>query len=64
MSYLNRDHLWEACHTTSGQWGYNPKDGPKKIGQLMEILLYTWGGDGNILLNIGPMGDGAAPTTG
>jgi alpha-L-fucosidase len=59
ISYFNRDHLWEACHTTTGQWGYNPKVGPKKLAQLMEILLYVWGGDGNMLLNIGPMGDGA-----
>ena len=59
ISYFNRDHLWEACHTTTGQWGYNPTVGAKKLPQLMEILLYTWGSDGNILLNIGPMGDGA-----
>ncbi len=25
----------------------------------MEILLYVWGGDGNMLLNIGPRGDGS-----
>ena len=25
----------------------------------MEILLYTWGADGNMLLNIGPRGDGS-----
>jgi alpha-L-fucosidase len=59
IGYFNRGHLWEACHTTTGQWGYNPKVGPKKLEQLMEILLYVWGGDGNMLLNIGPMGDGA-----
>ncbi len=58
ISYFNRDHNWEACHTTTGQWGYNPNEGPKKLDRLMEILLYTWGGDGNVLLNIGPMGDG------
>lgn len=58
ISYFNRDQSWEACHTTTGQWGYNPSVGPKKITQLMEILLYVWGGDGNMLLNIGPMGDG------
>ena len=59
VSYFNREHTWEACHTTTGQWGYNPKVHAKRLEQLMEILLYTWGGDGNILLNIGPMGDGA-----
>ncbi len=58
ISYLNREQSWEACHTTTGQWGYNPKSGPKSIERLMEILLYVWGGDGNVLLNIGPMGDG------
>ncbi len=59
ISYFNRDHVWEACHTTTSQWGYNPKTGPKPLKQLMEILLYTWGADGNMLLNIGPMGDGS-----
>jgi len=59
ISYFNRRQSWEACHTTTGQWGYNPKVGPKKLEQLMEILLYVWGSDGNVLLNIGPMGDGA-----
>ncbi len=59
ISYLNREQSWQACHTTTGQWGYNPNVGSKSLEQLMEILLYTWGGDGNMLLNIGPMGDGA-----
>jgi len=59
ISQLNNEDSWEACHTTTGQWGYNPKVGPKKLPQLMEILLYTWGGGGNMLLNIGPRGDGS-----
>ncbi|TLX76415.1 hypothetical protein E9993_05855 [Labilibacter sediminis] len=59
VSYFNREQLWEACHTTTGQWGYNPDVGAKKLSQLMEILLYTWGADGNMLLNIGPRGDGS-----
>ena len=59
ISYFNRDRLWEACYTTSGQWGYNPRVGVRSIDDLMEILLYTWGSDGNMLLNIGPAGDGA-----
>ena len=59
ISQLNNDDNWEACHTTTSQWGYNPNVKLKSINQLMEILLYTWGGGGNMLLNIGPMGDGA-----
>ncbi len=59
VSYFNNKEIWEACHTTTGQWGYNPDVGAKSLKQLMEILLYTWGADGNMLLNIGPRGDGS-----
>ena len=59
VSYFNNKELWEACHTTTGQWGYNPDVDAKSLPQLMEILLYTWGADGNMLLNIGPRGDGS-----
>jgi len=59
VGYFNRDVPWEACHTITGQWGFNPREGAKPLPLLMEILLYTWGADGNVLLNIGPRGDGA-----
>jgi len=59
VSQFNNKQLWEACHTTTGQWGYNPKVGAKSFDQLLKILLYTWGADGNMLLNIGPKGDGS-----
>lgn len=59
VSYFNREELWEACHTTTGQWGFNPDVKAKSLSQLMSILLYTWGADGNVLLNIGPRGEGS-----
>ena len=59
ISQLNNEENWEACHTTTSQWGYNPNVKVKSLPQLMEILLYTWGGGGNMLLNIGPRGDGS-----
>ena len=59
ISYFNRERLWEACYTTTGQWGYNPRIGARSLSDLMEILLYCWGSDGNMLLNIGPRGDGS-----
>ncbi len=59
ISQLNNEDNWEACHTTTSQWGYNPNVKLKPLKQLMEILLYTWGGGGNMLLNIGPRGDGS-----
>ena len=59
ISYFNRQQLWQTCHTTTGQWGYNPDVRAKRLPLLMELLLYTWGADGNMLLNIGPRGDGS-----
>lgn len=59
VSYFNKEQNWESCHTTTGQWGYNPDVGAKSLKQLMEIMLYSWGANGNMLLNIGPRGDGS-----
>ena len=59
ISQLNNEENWEAVHTTTSQWGYNPNVKVKPLKQLLEILLYTWGGGGNMLLNIGPRGDGS-----
>lgn len=59
VSQFNNKQLWEACHTTTSQWGFNPDTRTKSYEQLMKILLYTWGADGNMLLNIGPRGDGS-----
>ena len=59
VSYFNNKQNWESCHTITGQWGYNPRTKAKSLQSLMEVLLYTWGGDGNMLLNIGPRGDGS-----
>ncbi len=59
ISQLNNEDAWEACHTITSQWGYNPNVKVKPLKQLLETLLYTWGGGGNMLLNIGPRGDGS-----
>ncbi len=59
VSYFNRAAAWEACHTTTTRrWGFNPKMTAKSLELLLEIALYTWGADGNLLLNIGPTGEG------
>jgi alpha-L-fucosidase len=54
-------HPWESCMTTSrrGQWAWGGhKDGVKSRGQVMEMLIRCAGGDGNVLLNVGPMPNG------
>jgi alpha-L-fucosidase len=53
---------WEACVTMNATWGYNYHDTAWKspevlVRQLVEVVAKG----GNLLLNIGAMGDGAFP---
>ena len=56
---LNRP--WESCMTVSAHnawaWG-GAKDGVKPVSACLEMLIRGAGGDGNILLNVGPRPDG------
>ena len=52
---------WESCMTISrsGQWSWGgAKDGVKSYDSCLEMLVRCAGGDGNLLLNVGPMPDG------
>lgn len=52
---------WESCMTTSarGQWSWGGfDDGVKSFDTCLKMLIRCAGGDGNLLLNIGPMPDG------
>ena len=49
---------WESCITVGEQWAWKPNDKLKSHSQLIRTLVQTVGGDGNLLLNIGPMMDG------
>ena len=52
---------WESCMTISrsGQWAWGgPKDGVKTLAECLNMLVRCAGGDGNMLLNIGPMPTG------
>ncbi|MBI4326059.1 MAG: alpha-L-fucosidase [Chloroflexi bacterium] len=54
-------HPWESCMTTSrrGQWSWGGReDGVKPHAEVMEMLIRCAGGDGNVLLNVGPMPTG------
>ncbi len=52
------DYLWESCITISDGWYYKPHGRLKSLTELIEILVQTVGGGGNLLLNVGPMADG------
>jgi alpha-L-fucosidase len=58
-SQLNRP--WESCMTVSAHnhwaWG-GANDGVKPVSACIQMLVRAAGGDGNVLLNVGPRPDG------
>jgi alpha-L-fucosidase len=52
----------EACETINNSWGYNAADDNYKSAQdLISLLVEIVGRGGNLMLNIGPRGDGTIP---
>jgi alpha-L-fucosidase len=49
---------WETCMTLGTQWSWKPDDRIKSVDEVIRILAGCAGGDGNLLLNVGPMPDG------
>ena len=44
--------------TICTQWSWKPNDQLKSLKECLQVLVNTVGGDGNLLLNVGPMPDG------
>jgi Alpha-L-fucosidase len=63
QSLMNKaEGKWEACITMSGNWGYNRHDTVWKSSEiLVRNLVEVVSKGGNLLLNIGPKGDGTFP---
>jgi len=55
---FNADRRWETCMTICRQWAWKPDDQLKSLKDCIHTLVQVAGGDGNLLLNIGPMPDG------
>ena len=49
---------WETCMTLGTQWSWKPDDQIKTVKQVIGILAQCVGGDGNLLLDVGPQPDG------
>ncbi len=49
---------WETCMTLCTQWAWKPDDELKPLGQCLQTLVRVAGGDGNLLLNVGPTPEG------
>jgi alpha-L-fucosidase len=53
---------WEACMTFNGSWGYMPISPDwRSVREVIGMLRTAAGGQGNLLLNIGPTPDGSVP---
>ncbi|MBT2562173.1 alpha-L-fucosidase [Pedobacter sp. ISL-68] len=53
---------WESCLTIGQNWGYNKHDSLWKSPEmLVRHLVEVVANGGNLLLNVGPKGDGAFP---
>ncbi len=52
------DRPWESCITLGEQWAWKPDDKIKSRDECIRTLVQTVTGDGNLLLNVGPMPTG------
>ncbi len=58
---FNLERPWESCMTLSAhnQWAWGgANDGVKPLSACLTMLISAAGGDGNVLLNVGPRPDG------
>jgi len=55
---FQKERPWETCMTINDQWGYRPNNPPKPKKELIQTLVRCAGGNGNFLLNLGPMDNG------
>jgi alpha-L-fucosidase len=57
-----REVPWETCATINGNWGYRKDDDNWKTPEALAAgLVGCVSRGGNLLLNVGPMADGAIP---
>jgi alpha-L-fucosidase len=56
------DRLWESCNTSTHRlWGYAVGEHWRSAEHLLEMLVECAARGGNLLLNVGPDGDGRMP---
>jgi len=58
LGAFNRDTPWESCMTICNQWAWKPGDDLKPLKVCLRNLITCAGGDGNLLLNVGPTSTG------
>ncbi len=58
IGLFNNKQPWETCMTLGTQWSWKPNDTLKTSGKCIGILVQCATGDGNLLLDVGPMPSG------
>ena len=61
IGMFNLNRPWESCMTVSAHnhWSWaGPEDGVKPVETCLNFLISAAGGDGNMLLNVGPTAEG------
>lgn len=59
IGQFNNTRPWESCMClVGGVWSYKPGGRMMTFDEVIRTLVYCAGGDGNLLLNSGPMPDG------
>ena len=58
VGLMQTDRPWETCMTIGTAWSWKPDDKVKSLGDCLQTLVKVVGGDGNLLLDVGPMPDG------
>jgi len=61
---VSREEKWEMCRGLGLSFGYNAQESDKHIlsvNKLVSLLVSTVGNNGNLLINVGPKGDGSIP---
>jgi alpha-L-fucosidase len=53
---------WETCTNLGHQWAWKINDSPREITEAATTLLRCVGGNGNLLLNVGPDSLGQMPS--
>lgn len=54
LGTFNNERAWETNMTIANQWAWKPNDKVKPLSQCIQGLIYSAGGDGNFLFNVGP----------
>jgi len=62
MSTADKTKMNESCVTMNDTWGYNPDDNNwKSTAAIIGMLIHSAAIGNNLLLNVGPDGDGLIP---